>query len=124
MVFINNNFLTSDIFNPVFIPCFSGSIFFRVQVFLGIWVQGLGPGFTSSQTLRVNNSRIFEIKKAKFPWYYYMNTSVYGDNQICISVPLKKPLMRENNFCEIRRKNFQKLELIRKWFPNLIFFRI
>ena len=36
MVFIKHNYLKSDIFfNPIFIPCFSGSMFFRVQVFLG-----------------------------------------------------------------------------------------
>ena len=43
MVFIKHNSLKSDIFlNPIFIPCFSGSRFFRVQVFLG---PGPGSGF-------------------------------------------------------------------------------
>ena len=40
MVFIAHNSLKSDIFfNPIFIPCFSGFMLFRVQVF-----QGPGPG--------------------------------------------------------------------------------
>ena len=40
MFFIAHNSLKSDIFfNPIFIPCFSGFMLFRVQVF-----QGPGPG--------------------------------------------------------------------------------
>ena len=42
------------------------------------------------QTLRVNNSRIPRIKNAKFSeYYFYLNTNIYGDFQICISVPLR-----------------------------------
>ena len=42
MVFVKHNSLKSDIFfNPIFIPGFSGSRFFRVQVFQG-------PGFSGS----------------------------------------------------------------------------
>ena len=42
--FVKNNSLKSDIFfNPIYIPCFPGSIFFRVHVF-----HGSGPGFRSS----------------------------------------------------------------------------
>ena len=42
MVFVKHNFLKSDIFfNPIFIPDFSGSRFFSVQVFQG-------PGFLES----------------------------------------------------------------------------
>ena len=53
MVFIKHNSLMSDIhFNPIFIPCFLGPKFFRVQVFLGLGfsgrVQGPSPGFRSS----------------------------------------------------------------------------
>ena len=70
MVFIKHNSLKLDIyFDPIFVPCFSGSRFFRVpsfsgsrffrvQVFLGpgfsgprffrVRVQGPGPGFISS----------------------------------------------------------------------------
>ena len=44
MVLIKYNYLKSDIFfNPIFIPGFSGSRFFRVQVFR-VPVQGPGPG--------------------------------------------------------------------------------
>ena len=43
------------------------------------------------QNSRVNNSRILRIKNAKFSGkYYYMNTKIQGDFQICISVPLRK----------------------------------
>ena len=47
MVFIKHNSLKSDIFfNPIFIPGFSGSRFFRVQVFQS-------PGFPGSSFFRV-----------------------------------------------------------------------
>ena len=37
----------------------------------------------------VNNSKILRIKTVKFSGYcFYMNTNMYGDFQICISVPL------------------------------------
>ena len=43
------------------------------------------------QTLRVNNSRILIIKNAKpSGYYFYMNLNIWGDFQICISVPLRK----------------------------------
>ena len=55
MVFVKHNSLKSDIFfNPIFFPGFSGSMFFRVQVFQSpsfsgsrffrVQVQGPGPG--------------------------------------------------------------------------------
>ena len=45
------------------------------------------------QTLRVNNSRILPIKNAKLSGYYfYMNLNMWGDFQICISVPLSFPV--------------------------------
>ena len=56
MVFIKPNSLKSGMFfNSIFIPCFSGSRPFRVQVFLGLGFLGfrffsvqvfLGPGFS------------------------------------------------------------------------------
>ena len=43
------------------------------------------------QTLRVSNSRILRIKNAKLSGYYfYMNLNIWGDFEICISVPLRK----------------------------------
>ena len=37
----------------------------------------------------MNNWRILTIKNAKFSGYYfYMNLNIWGDSQICISVPL------------------------------------
>ena len=54
MVFVKHNSLRSDIFfNSIFIPGFSGSRFFRVQVF-----QGPGPGFRSSPFYAVNQRLI------------------------------------------------------------------
>ena len=47
MVFVKHNSLKSDIlFNPIFIPGFSGSRIFRVQVFQG-------PGFSGSSFFSV-----------------------------------------------------------------------
>ena len=43
------------------------------------------------KTSRGNNSRIRSIKNAKFSGYcFYMHTTILGDFQICISVPLKQ----------------------------------
>ena len=37
----------------------------------------------------MNNSRILRTKNAKFSeHYFYLNTNMYGNFQICISVPL------------------------------------
>ena len=45
MVLIKHNYLKSDIFfNPIFIVGFSGSRFFKVQVFQGPGFQGAGSG--------------------------------------------------------------------------------
>ena len=61
MIFLKHNSLQSDrFFNPIFIPCFSESMFFRVQFFQSPGfsgsilfrvqvIQGPGPGFRSSQ---------------------------------------------------------------------------
>ena len=50
MVFIKYNSLKSDIFlNPIFILCFSGSRFFRFQIFQG-------PGFSLIDNIKVNKS--------------------------------------------------------------------
>ena len=56
MVFVKHNSLNSDIFfNPIFIPGFSGSRFFRVQVFQG-------PGFSGSgYRVRVQVFEVAEI---------------------------------------------------------------
>ena len=46
--------------------------------------------FKKNITLRKNNSRILTIQNAKFSGYdFYMNTNLWRDFQICISVPLK-----------------------------------
>ena len=42
------------------------------------------------QTLRANNSRILSIQNAKFSGYHFsINTDIWRDFQICISVPLR-----------------------------------
>ena len=49
MVFIEHNSLKSDkFFNPIFIPCFSGFMLFRVIVQVSY-----GPGFSGSRLFRV-----------------------------------------------------------------------
>ena len=42
--------------------------------------------YKKSTTSRANNSRILRIKNAKFPGYCCVNTDIYEDFQICISV--------------------------------------
>ena len=57
------------------------------------------------QTLPVNNSRITRTKNAKFSeYYFYLNTNIYGDFQIRISVPLSralKPGLKHRKCCII-----------------------
>ena len=56
MVFIKHNSLKSDIFvNPIFIPGFSGSSFFKIQVFQGPG-QGPGPSFRSSHPKKLTDA--------------------------------------------------------------------
>ena len=71
MVFVKHNSLKSDkFFNPIFIPGFLGSKFFRVQVFkdpgqgpeFGSRVQGPGPGFRSSQDMDLYLERLNSLK--------------------------------------------------------------
>ena len=48
------------------------------------------------QISRADNSRVLWIKNAKYSGYcFYMSTSLYGDFQICISVPLNKTKSRK-----------------------------
>ena len=54
--------------------------------------------FKKKQTLWVNNSRIFTIKNATFSvHYFHMNSNIWWDFQICISVPLIS-LISEDKF--------------------------
>ena len=60
MVFIKHNSLKSDLyFNPISIPCFSGSRFFRVQVFQD-------PGFSGSRFL---GCRFFRFQACQGPGF-------------------------------------------------------
>ena len=53
-----------------------------------IWWK-LAYFLTDLSNSRANNSRILRIKNAKFSGYCFdINTNIYGDFQICISVPL------------------------------------
>ena len=61
MVFIKHNSLKSDIFvNPIFIPGFSGSSFFKIQVFRVQVFQGPGqgpsPSFRSSHPKKLTDA--------------------------------------------------------------------
>ena len=50
---------------------------------------------------RVNNSRILTVKNAKFSGYYfYINSNIWWDFQICISVPLKNKLNKKDQSIE------------------------
>ena len=57
-----------------------------------IWQKFSGresPTLRKIQTLPFNNSRNLTIKNAKLSGYnFYMNLNIWGDFQICISVPL------------------------------------
>ena len=67
-ILLRHNSLKSDIFfNPTYIPCFPGSVFFRVQGF-----QGLGPGFRSS-LIKLHLTRI----QVQIQVYKESNISVY-----------------------------------------------
>ena len=47
------------------------------------------------QTLRINNSRILRIQKAKFLGYnFYMYTNIWRDFQICVSLPLNNQFLK------------------------------
>ena len=68
------------------------------------------------QTLRVNNSRILEIKNAKFLGYYFhINLNIFWDFQIYISVPL-------NIMSEYIPRVHVKANLVtwnnKTWFPS------
>ena len=60
MVLIKHNSLKSDIFfNPIFIPGFSGSRFFRIQIFQG-------PGFSESRFFRVQVFQVPDFSGSRF----------------------------------------------------------
>ena len=65
------------------------------------------------QTLLVNNSKILTIKNAKLSGYYfYMNLNIWGDFQICISVPLRCKQLKYQALLSWRKhtdKNLQKV---------------
>ena len=56
------------------------------------------------QTSGANNSRILRIQNAEFSGYYfYMNTNIWRDFQICISVPLTWVLFQYESKVTVRR---------------------
>ena len=63
MVFIKHNSLKSDIyFNSTFIPCFLGSKFLRVQIFLS-------PGFSESKFFLVQVFSEAGFSGSRFFWF-------------------------------------------------------
>ena len=70
---------TWDLRNVCLQTCRSNRIHQKVHYFL-----------RKIQTLWANNSRIIRIQNAKCPRYqFYMNTNIWKNFQICISVPLR-----------------------------------
>ena len=63
---------------------------YELSHFLPIKVaKCLFTNIQKQRTLRVNNSKILRIENATFSaHYFYINTNIQGDFQICISVPL------------------------------------
>ena len=61
------------------------------------------------QTSRVNNSKILGIQNVKFSGYYFhMNTNIWRDFEICISVPLSLSFFNfEKQLAQFRRKIFK-----------------
>ena len=82
IVLIKHNSLKSDInFHPIFISCFSGSRFFRVQVFQG-------PGFLGSWS-RFFRVRV-QVSEVAAVWRFLMNSLAKNINNFegCILVGL------------------------------------
>ena len=81
MVFVKHNSLNPDIFfNPIFIPGFSGSRFFRVQVFQGPGFLGSGSrvqGPGSGSMVRV---QVLEV--AQFTYYLDKTLKLARSNQL------------------------------------------
>ena len=62
--------------------------------------ENLPVSSSSYKNTKLNNSRILRIKNAKFSGCcFYMNTNIYWDFQICISVPLSSNGLVPNCFC-------------------------
>ena len=88
MVFVKHASLKLDIFfNQIFIPCFSGSRFFKVQVFQSAGFSGsrflrvqvfFGPGFSGSRFFWVqvflgpgfSGSRFFRVQVSQGPGFF------------------------------------------------------
>ena len=67
------------------------------------------------QTLRVNNSKTPRTKNVKFSdYYFYLNTNIYGDFQICISVPLTKE-WKQPPVVILQRANFYNIFTLCLW---------
>ena len=51
----------------------------------------------------MNNSIILSIQNAKFSGYFYMNTDIWRDFQICISVPLNEVARFTNDLVDVSK---------------------
>ena len=59
--------------------------------------------FRKIQTLQVNNSRTLTIKNVKSSRYYlHMNSNIWEDFQICISVPLNQNINLHNIYLALK----------------------
>ena len=104
MVFVKHNSLNPDIFfNPIFIPGFSGSRFFRVQVFQG-------PGFLRSGS-RVQGPgsgsmvRVQVLEVAQFTYYLDKTLKLARSNQLA-----DHPYVEQNITSSIPQQTFVDLE--------------
>ena len=65
------------------------------------------------QTFRLNNCRILRIKNAKFlEYYFYMNTNIQGDFQICISIPFSQ-MRKFERFWILQNQAFIFIKIIK-----------
>ena len=72
--------------------------------------------------LRVYNSRIPRIQNAKFlEFCFYMNTNIYGDFKICMSVPLISNHLKHLFLC-VAVDFFKSLFVVTKIFCALLAF--
>ena len=92
-VFTECNSLKWDIlFNPIFIPCFSGSRFFRVRV------QGLGPGCRSSSIKKLlKKCKMAVVKVWQKHFFMYKFVSL-----LTRVITVHKDIKNTNTFRELR----------------------
>ena len=115
MVFVKHNSLNPDIFfNPIFIPGFSGSRFFRVQVFQGPGflgsgsrVQGPGSGsMVRVQVLEVAQFTYYLDKTLKLARSNQLADHPYVEQNITSSIPQQTFVILKTPSARLQRNNF------------------